>query len=158
MDLSGPPPFNQASGLPLETSIFIVGASVFGLSSAYHLALSGYKNITVFDRADSIPSPYAASNDLNKIIRAEYGVGHGTDDFYTELALVSFSTPDTTLWRREYTLHPMGRKTTRTTELNHCTGSNRSLVLTRMGIMFSKDGLHPPRQRQNEARSDQERF
>ncbi|KIW16107.1 hypothetical protein PV08_06158 [Exophiala spinifera] len=70
-----------------ETSIYIVGGSVFGLSAALHLSHAGYKNITVFDRAASLPSPYAASNDLNKIIRAEYGVGHAEDDFYTELAL-----------------------------------------------------------------------
>lgn len=90
---------NPGSGYPLETSIFIVGGSVFGLSSAYHLALAGYKNITVFDRTESLPSPHAASHDLNKIIRAEYGVGHATDDFYTELALVScllFSPIDST--------------------------------------------------------------
>lgn len=80
---------NPRTGYSPETSVFIVGGSVFGLSSAYHLALAGYKNITVFDRTGSLPSPHAASHDLNKIIRAEYGVGHATDDFYTELALVS---------------------------------------------------------------------
>lgn len=70
-----------------ETSIYIVGGSVFGLSTALHLSHAGYKNITVFDRAATLPSPYSASNDLNKIIRAEYGIGHAEDDFYTELAL-----------------------------------------------------------------------
>lgn len=73
---------------PESTSVFIVGASVFGLSSALHLAQAGYRHITVFDQASQIPSPFAASNDLNKIIRAEYGSGHGEDDFYTGLALV----------------------------------------------------------------------
>lgn len=82
--------------IPLHSSIFIVGASVFGLSSAYHLALAGYKDITVFDRADNLPGPHAASHDLNKIIRAEYGAGHGAHDFYTWLALVSPSTPNHT--------------------------------------------------------------
>ncbi|EHY59856.1 hypothetical protein HRR83_008393 [Exophiala dermatitidis] len=70
-----------------ETSIYIVGGSVFGLSTALHLSAAGYKDITVFDRAAPLPSPFAASNDLNKIIRAEYGVGHAEDDFYTDLAL-----------------------------------------------------------------------
>jgi len=31
-------------------SIIIVGAGVFGLSTAYQLASEGYKNITVLDR------------------------------------------------------------------------------------------------------------
>lgn len=96
-------------GYAPETSIFIVGASVFGLSSAYHLALAGYSNITVFDRAENLPTPHAASNDLNKIIRAEYGVGHAVDDFYTDLALVrlfaSFHISTyNTFWAREFRL------------------------------------------------------
>jgi len=78
---------------PETSSIFIVGASVFGLSAALHLSRAGYKHITVFDRSATLPSPYAASHDLNKIVRAEYGAGYGTDegedDFYTDLALVS---------------------------------------------------------------------
>jgi len=102
MDKSIPQPNGQGSAFPLHSSIFIVGASVFGLSSAYHLALAGYKDITVFDRADSLPGPHAVSHDLNKIIRAEYGVGHGADDFYTWLALVSPSNP-------EYTNTKIGR-------------------------------------------------
>lgn len=63
--------------------ILIVGAGVFGLSTALHLARNGYRNITVIDR-ESIPSPYSAGCDLNKIVRAEY-----EDSFYTDLALVS---------------------------------------------------------------------
>lgn len=76
-------------GYSRDASVFIVGASVFGLSTALHLAKNGYKNITVFDRADILPSPFAAGNDLNKIVRAEYGSGHADDDFYTDLGLVS---------------------------------------------------------------------
>jgi sarcosine oxidase/L-pipecolate oxidase len=66
-----------------DHSTLIVGAGVFGLSTALHLAQDGYTNITVLDRAP-VPSPYSAGNDLNKIVRAEY-----EDPFYTELALVS---------------------------------------------------------------------
>ena len=80
-------PLASSEGYPPETSVFIVGASAFGLSTALHLAKEGY-NITVFDRADRLPSPFAAATDLNKIVRAEYGAGHADDDFYTELALV----------------------------------------------------------------------
>lgn len=64
-------------------SILIVGAGTFGLSTALHLAWTGYKNITVVDRSSTLPSTYSAGNDLNKIVRAEY-----EDDWYTELALV----------------------------------------------------------------------
>jgi len=70
------------SPLSKESSILIVGAGVFGLSTALHLAQDGYTNITVLDR-ENVPSLYSAGNDLNKIVRAEY-----EDSFYTELALV----------------------------------------------------------------------
>lgn len=74
-----------------QTPICIIGASVFGLSSALHLARAGYTHIAVFDKSSDIPSPHAASNDLNKIIRAEYGANYNSDgvedDFYTNLSL-----------------------------------------------------------------------
>jgi sarcosine oxidase/L-pipecolate oxidase len=73
----------MASTLPAKDhSILIVGAGVFGLSTALHVAQDGYTNITVLDR-EPVPSPYSAGNDLNKIVRAEY-----EDPFYTALALV----------------------------------------------------------------------
>ena len=81
-----------------KTSVFIVGASVFGLSSALHLARAGYNNITVFDRGESIPSPFAAGNDLNKIIRAEYGTEHCEDDFYTVLSLVGIGSASSSVY------------------------------------------------------------
>lgn len=65
-----------------NSRILIIGAGTFGLSTAYHMALSGYKSITVLEAGDVIPSPLTAANDLNKIIRAEY-----EDPFYTEMAL-----------------------------------------------------------------------
>jgi len=73
---------------PLSKSspIIIVGAGAWGLSTALHLTAAGYTNITVYDRAAQIPSPYSAAWDINKIVRAEY-----EDPFYTKLALVSFS-------------------------------------------------------------------
>ena len=69
-----------------DSSILIIGAGVFGLSTALHLAQDGFTKITVLDR-EPVPSPYSAGNDFNKIVRAEY-----EDPFYTELALVSYST------------------------------------------------------------------
>lgn len=38
--------------------IVIIGAGVFGLSTALHLALRGYKNVTVFDRHDYDETKY----------------------------------------------------------------------------------------------------
>lgn len=65
--------------------VAILGAGAWGLSTALHLLNSGYTNITVFDQASQIPSPYSGAYDLNKIVRAEY-----EDEFYTELALVGW--------------------------------------------------------------------
>lgn len=65
--------------------IAIVGGGAFGLSTALELSTKGYTNITVLERDEEIPSRWSAANDLNKIMRAEY-----EDDFYTNLAVVSF--------------------------------------------------------------------
>ncbi len=65
-----------------RSEILIVGAGIFGTSTAYHLA-SSHPNpsaITVLDRAPC-PSPKAASSDINKIVRADY-----SSPFYMELA------------------------------------------------------------------------
>lgn len=67
-----------------QSPVLILGSGAWGLSTALHLERSGYTNITVFDRAETIPSPYSAAYDLNKIVRPEY-----EDAFYTDLALVS---------------------------------------------------------------------
>ncbi|KIW27765.1 uncharacterized protein PV07_07473 [Cladophialophora immunda] len=60
--------------------IVIVGAGVFGLSSALHLAERGYTRVTVFDaqpyettKYDYISGSDSASADMNKIIRSAYG-------------------------------------------------------------------------------------
>ncbi|KAK4496048.1 hypothetical protein PRZ48_013317 [Zasmidium cellare] len=73
-----------------EPEIIIVGAGVFGLSTALWLARDGYKNITVFDRADYDARNYdpgygcsAASADINKIFRTAYG----DQQHYQDLAI-----------------------------------------------------------------------
>lgn len=40
------------SSKPLQKTdaIIVVGAGIFGLSTALHLGLRGYENVTVFDR------------------------------------------------------------------------------------------------------------
>ncbi|WWC95608.1 hypothetical protein V866_002473 [Kwoniella sp. B9012] len=59
--------------LTKETSILVVGAGVFGLSTALHLSRAGYKEITVID-PHPVPSPLSAATDINKIIRTEYHI------------------------------------------------------------------------------------
>ncbi|KAI9835738.1 MAG: hypothetical protein M1819_001916 [Sarea resinae] len=63
-----------------SSPIVIIGAGVFGLSSAIHLAERGFENITVLDKQPYHETKYsfengcdAASADTNKVIRAAYG-------------------------------------------------------------------------------------
>ncbi|KAF4443810.1 fructosyl amino acid oxidase [Fusarium acutatum] len=66
--------------------ILIVGGGAFGLSTVVHLLRAGYKDITVLDKDEEIPSRWSAANDLNKIVRAEY-----EDPLYQDLTVVSLS-------------------------------------------------------------------
>lgn len=77
------------------SAIAILGSGTWGLSTALYLTDAGYTNITVFDKAEEIPSRYSAAHDLNKIVRPEY-----EDPFYTELALVRRFPPG---WRDLWT-------------------------------------------------------
>ena len=65
-----------------HSSLLIIGAGIFGTSTAYHLARTHPTpgSITVLDRGPS-PSPRAASSDINKIVRADY-----SSAFYMALA------------------------------------------------------------------------
>ncbi|KIW76373.1 hypothetical protein Z517_11119 [Fonsecaea pedrosoi CBS 271.37] len=70
----------MAPPLAKTDCIVIVGAGVFGLSTALHLAARGYTDVTVFDaqpyentKYDYISGCDSASADMNKIIRSAYG-------------------------------------------------------------------------------------
>ncbi|KAI9817432.1 MAG: hypothetical protein M1827_001042 [Pycnora praestabilis] len=65
-----------------HSEILIVGAGIFGISTAYHLSLTHPhpQSITILDRGP-YPSSPAASTDINKIIRADY-----SSAFYMSLA------------------------------------------------------------------------
>jgi sarcosine oxidase/L-pipecolate oxidase len=59
-----------------SSRVIIVGAGVFGLSTALHLAEAGYTNVTVFDYQPYDQTIYdpeqgcdSASSDINKIYR-----------------------------------------------------------------------------------------
>ncbi|ATY61395.1 sarcosine oxidase [Cordyceps militaris] len=63
-----------------QDPIIIVGAGIFGLSTALHLASSGYTDVAVFDRHPVDKTRYSyydgcdgASADASKIIRSAYG-------------------------------------------------------------------------------------
>ncbi|CAG8935542.1 unnamed protein product [Penicillium salamii] len=61
-------------------SIIIIGAGIFGLSTAMELTQRGYTNITVLDRYQA-PVPDGSSVDISRIIRVEYG-----DELYARMA------------------------------------------------------------------------
>ena len=58
----------------------VVGGGIFGLTSALELRNRGYA-VTLLD-AGPIPHPLAASTDISKVVRIEYGA----DEAYTCLA------------------------------------------------------------------------
>lgn len=58
----------------MSSSFVVVGAGVFGASTALELAKAGH-DVTVLERSsDGYHAPDAASNDINKIIRPDYSV------------------------------------------------------------------------------------
>ncbi|OZJ03039.1 hypothetical protein BZG36_03262 [Bifiguratus adelaidae] len=67
-----------------KSRVLIVGGGCFGLSMAYALAKRGIYNVIVFDRKD-IPVVDAASTDITKIVRMDYG----SETEYMTLALES---------------------------------------------------------------------
>lgn len=72
-------------------SIVIVGAGVFGLSTALELTKRGYSNITVLDRHVP-PVADGSSVDISRIIRFDYG-----DALYGKMAREAVE-----LWAKEY--------------------------------------------------------
>lgn len=61
------------------TSVLVVGAGIFGVTGALALAERGHR-VTLVDPGP-IPHPDAASTDISKFVRADYG----SDAFYTAL-------------------------------------------------------------------------
>ena len=50
----------SAAKVDKTSRIVVVGAGVFGLSTADHLLDRGYTSITILDRSDILPAPDAA--------------------------------------------------------------------------------------------------
>ncbi|KAE8349499.1 FAD dependent oxidoreductase [Aspergillus coremiiformis] len=76
---------------PKADPILIIGAGVFGLSTALELSLRGYKNVTVLDRYPP-PVPDGSSVDISRIIRTEYA-----DSVYSKMAQEALKG-----WKSEY--------------------------------------------------------
>jgi glycine/D-amino acid oxidase-like deaminating enzyme len=75
-------------------SIVIVGAGVFGLTAAWELSLRGWQ-VVVIDPGP-LPRPAAASTDISKVVRADYG----GDALYTAMAEAALSGWD--LWNARW--------------------------------------------------------
>ena len=65
-------------------SVIIVGGGIFGITTALELRRRGHA-VTVFDPGP-LPHPRAASTDISKVIRMDYGA----EDLYWELMLEAF--------------------------------------------------------------------
>lgn len=63
-------------------SVLIVGAGVFGLSTAYHLLKRDYSRVTVLDKSTVLPAPDGASVDINRIVRLDKKIS-GTQNYTT---------------------------------------------------------------------------
>ncbi|KAL5361484.1 FAD dependent oxidoreductase [Aspergillus floccosus] len=67
-----------------DRKIVIVGAGIFGLSTASQLASEGYRNIVVLDR-HMPPVPDGSSSDISRVIRFDYA-----DDDYLQIAYKAY--------------------------------------------------------------------
>lgn len=87
----------MAGSTSSSAAVVIIGAGVFGLSTAYHLLERGYTGVTVLDRAEHLPAVDAASTDMNKVVRSCYG-----DSEYTRLARQAIEEWRDDMWQNCY--------------------------------------------------------
>jgi len=77
-----------------RTSVVVVGGGIYGFGAALELAARGYR-VTLLDRGQ-VPHPLAASTDISKAMRGEYG----TDEEYT--ALIEDAREGWLRWNEEF--------------------------------------------------------
>lgn len=56
-----------------EKEIIIVGCGIFGITSCLELNSRKYKVTIIDEIQNSEPDPFASSEDISKIVRADYG-------------------------------------------------------------------------------------
>ena len=97
----------------LASSYLIIGAGVFGASTALHLSKQeSAPTVILLDRMP-FPCPIAASHDINKIVRSDYG-----DIFYCKLGLQTLKSWRTDpLFKKWYHQSGLLKATDRSTEL-----------------------------------------
>ncbi|EIW70496.1 hypothetical protein TREMEDRAFT_60999 [Tremella mesenterica DSM 1558] len=86
-----------------KESVVIVGAGIFGMSTALWMLQTNEYDVTILDKSEILPAPDAASSDLNKIIRA----GDYADPHLASLSLEAIGA-----WRQpewENTFHQSGQ-------------------------------------------------
>ena len=69
----------------MNTNHLIIGAGIFGVFTAIELQKKGH-SVTVINPGH-IPNPLAASTDISKVIRMEYG----SDEEYMDMAIESMT-------------------------------------------------------------------
>jgi sarcosine oxidase/L-pipecolate oxidase len=74
-----------------EKKILIIGAGVFGLSTALELSRREYSNITILDR-HTPPVPDGSSVDISRIVRPDYA-----DEFYARMGMEALEG-----WQRDF--------------------------------------------------------
>ena len=65
--------------MPSDGTVLVIGAGIFGLTAALELQQRGHQ-VTVADPGP-VPHPLATSNDLSRMVRADYG----SDGLYSTL-------------------------------------------------------------------------
>ncbi|KAG9674180.1 fructosyl amine:oxygen oxidoreductase-like protein, partial [Aureobasidium melanogenum] len=82
----------MSSPLSLNSTILIVGAGTWGISTALHLKRRGYKRVTLLDPYP-VPSPISAGNDVNKILElGTFAAGADSDERFVANTLINEAT------------------------------------------------------------------
>lgn len=84
--------------LPSTRTVIVLGAGVFGVTAALELKRRGWA-VRLYDPGP-VPHPHAASTDISKIIRADYGA----DGFYADLAEMAMDGWEE--WSRSWSYQP----------------------------------------------------
>ncbi|KAI5275570.1 fructosyl amine:oxygen oxidoreductase-like protein [Aureobasidium subglaciale] len=78
--------------LSQDSSVLIVGAGTWGISTALHLKRRGYKFVTLLDPYP-VPSPISAGNDVNKILElGTFAAGADSDERFVANTLINEAT------------------------------------------------------------------